>query len=780
MKTSLKIIHAARAGLALGCLALLAPGAFAEPILSSWQVADSRHYARVYETAAEQTAGTPVTIWPNAGLSNDGGGQSSVAYSDVQRVSYSGSYVYVYSTGVASYTMGPWFLDAAKTVLFPNWPSASGDLMRFPRSPSVAATKTTTGLGPIGLGVNGVAIYNGSDANSYASGSGQDSPMGSGIWNRDALLNEGATFDPANAHQPPTGQYHYHVNPIALRYQLGDHVTYTASGNTYAEATSSPAHSPILGWAFDGYPIYGPYGYSNPLSAAGGVRLMTSGFAKRNGSNGTDNLATTGRVSLPQWAATAQGRSTSLSSGQQGPGVSTSRPIGYYMEDNAYLGDLGKVQGVDFDLNQYNARYCVTPDYPNGTYAYFVTLNSSATPVFPYLVGPQYLGNVSGGSVSSVTESVTDYVRGGQASPLLVTAYNLGSSAALTWTSVEGATYRIDTSADGSAWTVLASAVTSAGGATTGYSTTTIAAYYRVTLTALATYSTEGTGGISGIGNAANAPAAVGSSGTAALVNISARVSCGGTAGTPIPGFALSGSGTTPMLVRGVGPTLGTLFGIANPLPDPSVNLISNNAVLASNNAWLSADAATMAAVGAFALNSASNDAAILVSLPAGSYTAPVTSTGGNSGVVLVEAYDAALGAAGPALVNASARGFVGTGDGVMIAGFVISGSGNQQLLIRGVGPTLSTLGLTTGLLAQPTLSIYQGGTLLATSANWGGASNAAQVAAAAVRVGAFALPSGSTEGALLVTLPAGIYSAEVSGVGSTTGTALVELYAIQ
>ena len=780
MKTSANRPLAPRAALGLACLHLIASAALADPLLSSWQVSNSRRYARVYETTAEQAAGTPVTTWPNASLTSDGGGQSTVAYSDVQRVSYSANYVYVYSTGVASYTMGPWFLDAAKTVLFPNWPSASGDLMRFPRSPSVAGTKTATGLGPIGLGVNGVAIFNGNDAFSYSNGSGQDSPMGSGIWNRDALVNEGPSFDPANAHQPPSGQYHYHVNPIGLRYQLGDHVTYTASSNTYAEATSSPTHSPILGWAYDGFPIYGPYGYSSPLSAGSGVRLMKSGFAKRNGANGTDNLATSGRVSLPQWAAAAQGRSATLSAGQQGPAVSTARPIGYYMEDNAYLGDLGKVQGVDFDLNQYNARYCVTPDYPNGTYAYFVTLDGSATPVFPYLVGPQYLGTVGGGSVSSVGESVTDYVRGGQASALSVTAYNLGGSVTVTWPSVEGGTYRVDTSPDGSAWTVLAAAVTSSGGATKSYSTQTVAAYYRVTLTALAAYSTAGTGGISGIGNTAGAQAPVGSSGTAALVNISARVSCGGSAGTPIPGFALGGSGTKPMLVRGVGPGLAAGFGLAGALADPSVNLTtSSGTVLASNSAWLAADAATMAAVGAFALPGGSADAAIVVSLPAGSYTAPVTSVSGGSGVVLIEAYDASLGAAGPALVNASARGYVGTGTGVMIAGFVITGSGTQELLIRAVGPTLAAHGLTSGLLAQPTLTLYQGDTELASDANWGGASNAAQIASAAAQVGAFSLPAGSSDGALLVTLPPGAYSAEVSGVAGTTGTALVELYAI-
>jgi hypothetical protein len=680
--------------------------------------------------------------------------------------------------------MGPWFINAAKTQLFGNWPSAAAVQMRFPRTPTVAATKTSTRLGPIALSVNGVVLFNAADALSYSNAAGQDAMNGSGYWNRDALPNEGATFDPAGAHQPQSGQYHYHVNPIALRWQLGDHVTYNAFTNTYAEAAITPTHSPILGWAFDGYPIYGPYGYSSAMNASSGVRRMVSGFVKRDGSNGTANLATTGRGTLPQWAVAYQNRSSvTLTAATSGPTVSTTRAIGYYMEDYDYLGDLGKTQGVDFDLNQYNVRFCVTPEYPNGTYAYFVTIDASSSPAFPYMVGPQYFGTTSGGTVNAINETVTEYVRGGQASAIDVSAVNAGGNVTITWSSVEGGTYKIETSADGSTWNTLASAVTSAGGNTTNYSSTTVAANYRVTLSALATFAATGTGGISGLGNTATATVAVGTSGTARLVNIATRVVVGGSAGTPISGFVLgpsTGSGQAAskrMLVRAVGPTLAT-FNVSGTLADPAISIVLGSSTIASNDNWNSSDSAMMTGAGAFALIAGSRDAAVSSILSSGAYSAPVSANGG-SGLALLEVYDASSSSDGPALMNASTRAFVGTGEQVLIPGFVISGSGTLRLLVRAVGPTLGNFGVR-GTLVDPQITLYRGSTAIATNDNWSSATNAAEIASAAAQSGAFALTSGSRDAALLATLGEGSYSAVVSGVGNATGTALVELYVIQ
>src|SRR5262249_22113218 len=151
---------------------------------------------------------------------------------------------------------------------------------------------------------------------------------------------------------------------------------------TYSESTNAPTkHSPIVGWAKDGFPIYGPYGYSTATNLASGVRRMVSGFVLRNGQNGTTNLSVTGRTTLPAWAARgANNRSTTLSASEYGPAVSTSFPMGRYTEDNDYLGDLGQVQGVGFDLDEYNGRFCFTPEFPGGTYAYFVSISSNGSP----------------------------------------------------------------------------------------------------------------------------------------------------------------------------------------------------------------------------------------------------------------------------------------------------------------------------------------------------------------------------------------------------------------
>ena len=95
------------------------------------------------------------------------------------------------------------------------------------------------------------------------------------------------TVSSARAHQAGNN-YHYHAQPIGLRHQLGDHVDYNATTNRYTESSVAVTnHSPILAWAADGLPVYGPYGYNSPMDAGSGVRRMVSGFALRDGTNGT-------------------------------------------------------------------------------------------------------------------------------------------------------------------------------------------------------------------------------------------------------------------------------------------------------------------------------------------------------------------------------------------------------------------------------------------------------------------------------------------------------------
>ena len=170
-----------------------------------------------------------------------------------------------------------------------------------------------------------------------------------------------------------------------------------------------------------------------------------------------------------------------------------------------------------------------------------------------------------------------------------------------------------------------------------------------------------------------------------------------------------------------------------------------------------------------------SKDAALLTSLPAGAYSVQVAAAAA-AGVALVEAYDADAGTPPVRLVNLSVRSVAGSDSNVLIAGFVLSGNISKTLLIRGVGPTLAAFGVG-GVLADPQLALFDSkGSRINQNDNWGGDSTLAD---AFTSVGAFALPTNSKDAALLVTLPPGAYSAQVSGAGGTTGVALAEIYEV-
>lgn len=462
-----------------------------EPLITSWHSVNSGEYARIYPTLADQTAQTSVTTWTRGQ-----GTQSTPAYSDVHQVDYSTSWVYVHSTGLASHIMGPWYLNAAKTNLFPNYPANQAVKWRFPRTPTIPTTKTLTGLGATGRMVNGVSLFDCRDAFSYSFANSADATpggafTGDGVWNRDAYHNESVTFDPAFAHQAGSN-YHYHAQPIALRYQLGDHVDYNPTTNLYTESTAPVTkHSPIVAWAQDGLPVYGPYGYSSPMDAGSGVRRMISGFALRSG--------LTTRTSLPAWASriqTAQGITF-----QNGPAVGTGFLLGHYIEDYDYLGDLGQVQGTHFDLNEQNARFCVTPEFPSGTWAYFTPIQADGTPVFPYTTGRQFYGSPTGGAVTSISEPVSTAVVAGPLKADKDHALGINSgNVTLTWSGVEGGTYQIQASPDLTNWTALTPNVTASGDdvvstVETAAASTNTRRFYRTTRTALATYDRNGIAG---------------------------------------------------------------------------------------------------------------------------------------------------------------------------------------------------------------------------------------------------------------------------------------------
>ncbi len=470
----------------------------ADSQLTSWYTTYSGQYARIYSNAAAQSSGHAVTTWSN-GTQN----QTNPAYAGVQEVDYSTNWIYIRSTGLGFHVMGAWSSG------FPNLPSNQKVFYRLPRTwtlTNVPTTKTLNGANWIGFFVDGVAMFNSWDAN-YWSGSADVSAGATtaGYWNRDAYVNEGSTFDPAYAHQQQGGTYHYHADPIGLRYLLGDHVTFNSSTKIYAESTAAVSnHSPILGWVADGYPIYGPYGYSNATNPASGVRRMVSGFVPRNGQNGTDNISTTGaaRTYLPAWAL-REYTNTSIGGTTNGPAVSASYPFGRYMEDNAYLGDLTNSnsgqkyqQGVDFDLDEYNGRFCYTPEFPTGTYAYFVSISSNGTPTFPYNIGHAYYGNPTGGTVTVLNESVTtNFVGGPNATSTVATPVVSNNTVTLTWSAVEGGTYQVESTSDFSTWTTNATGISPATNvapvAVTGshsISSPGSSAFFRVARTGLATY----------------------------------------------------------------------------------------------------------------------------------------------------------------------------------------------------------------------------------------------------------------------------------------------------
>ena len=482
--------------------------ASADPLISSWQTNYAGQYARIYTNTTVQSAGTPATTWGNGSET-----QATPAYAGVQEIYSSTNWVYVRSTGLASFTMGPWSTG------FPNLPANQKTMFRFPRTPTVPTSKTENSGGTIGCFVDGVAMFNSWDAFTYDPNTSADTQNYTGYWNRDAYVNEGSTFDPAYAHQQNTGTYHYHASPIALRYQLGDHVDYNASTKTWSESTNAVTkHSPLLGWVADGYPIYGPYGYSNATNANSGIRRMISGYVIRNGSYGTSNLTLYGRTTIPAWEV----RLTGVSSNQAGPTVSTSYPLGRYMEDNDYLGDHGYVPGVDFDLDQYNGRYCVTPEYPNGTYAYFVAISSNGTPVFPYNIGRGYYGSPTGGTVTSITDTVTTNFLG---YTNLIQKLNApvvsGGTVTLTWSALEGGSYEVTTSNDLNSWNVVATNL-SPNEITGTYTTNSVLTknFYRVAWTAVAAYDSAGTTSIGSAGTATVAPGGSANRGTTVTVTI--------------------------------------------------------------------------------------------------------------------------------------------------------------------------------------------------------------------------------------------------------------------
>ncbi len=310
---------------------------------------------------------------------------------NVQTVSYSADYAYANATGIPSYIIGPYQDGNPAQGTDNDW------IFKIPLNPvENTGTLTSTPFGSIGVFINGVPMYDYKDGQSYSSASGSDSQMaGDGVWNRNAILAEMDGFDCAKGHPSPIfsgppgpggtlagGRYHHHQNPSAFDMDLNVLSTVCNLYDSDGLYSIDPAqHSPLIGFAFDGFPVYGAYGYAN-TDGTGGIKRIESSYQER---------------SITVRTHYADGTNVT-----DGPAVNATYPIGWYREDYEYIANSG-------DLDDHNGRFCVTPEYPLGTYAYFATVDDNWNSTYPYMVGPQYYGVVDGGPVNNISEPVTVY-----------------------------------------------------------------------------------------------------------------------------------------------------------------------------------------------------------------------------------------------------------------------------------------------------------------------------------------------------------------------------------
>ena len=307
-----------------------------------------------------------------------------------QAIQYSTNWVYVTTAGVPAYVTGP-FQDGN-----PSQAQNQNAIFKIPLSPTQnTGALTATTAGNIGVFINGVALFDyrdgvawNSSTNSLCGGPGNPpcpgGPNASMPWNRDAVPAEKPGFDCSKGH-PAMGNYHHHQNPSAFKLDLNVISTicdlYDADG---LYAIDSNVHSPLIGFAYDGFPIYGAYGYKN-ADGTGGITRIKSGFQLRNITN---------RLVWADGTDVADG-----------PAVSSTYPLGYFREDYEFVAHPGQ---ADF-LDAHNGRFCVTPEYPNGIYCYFATVDANWNSAYPYVVGPYFFGNKTASKVTSIGETVTTY-----------------------------------------------------------------------------------------------------------------------------------------------------------------------------------------------------------------------------------------------------------------------------------------------------------------------------------------------------------------------------------
>jgi hypothetical protein len=260
---------------------------------------------------------------------------------DVEAVYYNTQYVWVKASGIPNYYQDGVTHNDGKD-LQATW--------QIPRVPQQSSNPTGVQGGQMGLMMDGSVFFHPGDAQSYNN---------AGVWNRLAYYFEGMDMDASNGHSTPTNMYHHHFDNLKMH------------------DWDATKHSPIVAFAWDGYPVYGPYGYTN-ADGTGGIKRMETSYAVSGATTRTN-----------------------------GPAMGGQYIDGCFIEDWKYTAGSG-------DLDEHNGRFCKTPEYPNGTYAYFTTVDASLKPIYPYFIGPTFYGvagnannGPNGGKSTPATGSTT-------------------------------------------------------------------------------------------------------------------------------------------------------------------------------------------------------------------------------------------------------------------------------------------------------------------------------------------------------------------------------------
>jgi hypothetical protein len=306
---------------------------------------------------------------------------------NVQSVKYNTTHSYVSATGIPAYITGP-FLDGN-----PSLATAQNKIFKIPLNPAQnTGTSTATTGGNIGVFINGVALFDYRDGVAWNNttqglcGGPGNSPCPGGpaatqAWSRDAIPAEKAGFDCNKAH-PAMGNYHHHQNPSAFNLDL---VVTSTICNTYPAdglyVINTTQHAPLIGFAYDGFPIYGAYSYTN-VNGTGAIARMKSSYQLKNQTTRTNGPAV-----------------------NQVAGTQTFFN-GYFREDYEYVAHPSDPTYLD----SHNGRFCITPEYPNGIYCYFATVDANHNSTYPYVVGPTFYGNVSVTTVTTIPADATAFL----------------------------------------------------------------------------------------------------------------------------------------------------------------------------------------------------------------------------------------------------------------------------------------------------------------------------------------------------------------------------------